>query len=304
MREPFCWRSELSRFSPWCCAMANITASTKHQSRPVIAVCAATRWRAIRLRPATLNRHRILGVCKATISIASLHLIPRATSRALSRHARRARVHALALLTRRGSRPILMTWKVTTAPAFSLWAVFVRGAVRLPACIHVERHWMCVSFVAAWWTRVAICLLAGRLRRLLPHMVCSKAGAGAIRTMVTSRLGRLREIAVIGPTSCGDKWHLRLIPKLRSFPSNDRPAVCGPAFRAKRMRIPPSTTLHPFFDRLARMRLITCCNQIGRTAERRSFCMCGWSLLAYRDILSRCLDCRLSGGKRSCLVTA
>jgi hypothetical protein len=72
-----------------------------------------------------------------------------ATWRALLHHAKRGRVRALALLTGHGSRPILMTSKTITVPALSSWAVFVRGAVRVPACIHVEWHWMCVSFVAA-----------------------------------------------------------------------------------------------------------------------------------------------------------
>ena len=236
MREPFYWQSELPRFLHWRHAMANIAVSTKRPHRPVIAICAVTSLRTPRLRPATLRRLQSSVTCKTMISIAGLHLTPiriaslpaapRSTWRALSYHAKPARVHVLALLTRPGSKPILMTWKITTAPALSSWAVFVRGAVRLPACIPVERHWTCVSFVAASWTRVAICLLAGRLRRLLPHMVCSKAGAGAIRTMVTSRLACLREIAVTGePASCDDKWHPRLVSELRLFPLNDRRAV-------------------------------------------------------------------------------
>src|SRR5262249_1193349 len=78
-----------------------------------------------------------------------LHLTPRATFQASSHHAKRAHMHVLALLTRRGSRRISTTWKPITAPALSSWAAFVPDTVRLRASIHVEGRWMYVSFVAA-----------------------------------------------------------------------------------------------------------------------------------------------------------
>lgn len=159
MQEPFYWRSELPRFSHWRRTTANIAASTRRQPRPVTAICAATRLRTLRLRPTTPRGIQLAVVCKTTISlarlrlapirVASLHAAPRPTCRASSYRAKPARVPVSALLTRRGSRPISTTWKPTTAPAFSSWAGFVRGTARLPACIHVERHWMCVSSVAA-----------------------------------------------------------------------------------------------------------------------------------------------------------
>lgn len=190
MQEPLCWPSELPHFSPWHYTTPNIAAGTKRQCRAVTAICAASRLQMPRLRPATQWRLRTSKPCKTMTSLAGLRRAPKATCRrALSYPAKPARVPMSARLTRRGSRPMSMIWKATTAPAFSSWGAFVRGIVRRPACIHAARRWMCVSSVAASSTRAAICRLAGRLHRLLPHMVCSKAGAGAIRTMVTLSLG-------------------------------------------------------------------------------------------------------------------
>ena len=120
------------------------------------------------------------------------------------------------------------------------------------------RHWMCVRCVAASSTRVAICRLAGRWRRLPPRMACSKAGAGAIRTMVTSSSGSPREIAATGePASCDEPWHPRPVAKPRPLRSNDRRAVrragrtkrrefriCSPGFRARLLRKRPGMTAY------------------------------------------------------------
>jgi hypothetical protein len=76
-----------------------------------------------------------------------------------------------------------------TARACCLWAAFVPGAVYPPASIRAEKPWMYASCDVVWLSGAAICPVGSPSAALRLRTVCSKADAGAIRTMVTSSLG-------------------------------------------------------------------------------------------------------------------